>query len=156
MTSTLRQDLYRLRNRSGLSAVPAEEMTGKVVRIDIRPDDILVRSGCHSYLVNRDGRIWLNAQISDQEAEFVRAVTADSLTRRRRQRPRPKRTCPRCGSDRVARIVYGLVPNSPELQRGLDEGLISLGGCVVGHDSPDFECQACGKKWCWRRSGGLA
>jgi hypothetical protein len=38
--------------------------------------------------------------------------------------------CPRCGR-RVARLVYGRVRRSAELQRALDAGEVVLAGCVI-------------------------
>lgn len=53
--------------------------------------------------------------------------------------PRPER-CPRCGSDRIVRIVYGM----PTFEAGDAEerGEIILGGCMpMGRD---WGCAACG------------
>ena len=39
--------------------------------------------------------------------------------------------CPYCGSKNTARILYGLPAFSEELQRKIDSGKISIGGCCV-------------------------
>lgn len=53
--------------------------------------------------------------------------------------PRP---CPRCGASMVrVPIVYGF-PSHETLQ-AFDRGEIGLGGCVVGSESPVFECPVC-------------
>jgi hypothetical protein len=55
-------------------------------------------------------------------------------------------TCPRCGSQDVVQIVYGMP--GPELVEESAAGRVALGGCMVGPDSPDSLCQNC-------RHGGL-
>jgi hypothetical protein len=42
-------------------------------------------------------------------------------------------------------IVYGL-PGS-ELQRDSENGLVSLGGCVVTGNDPELECLGCEEKF---------
>ncbi len=51
--------------------------------------------------------------------------------------------CPSCGSARVARIQYGLVPPTEELLRGLDEEKVVLGGCHVWDGMPSWRCLEC-------------
>src|SRR5437867_5343122 len=57
--------------------------------------------------------------------------------------------CPACGSGRLARIVYGLVPPDAmgELRDALDRGKIVLGGCLMTGDNPAWRCRACGREW---------
>jgi hypothetical protein len=50
--------------------------------------------------------------------------------------------CPRCGSGRVAPIVWGLP--SPETVERSARGEVALGGCVIGEDDPEWECLGCG------------
>ena len=57
------------------------------------------------------------------------------------KRPPP---CPRCGH-RVARLVYGLVRPSEELQRALDAGEVVLAGCVI--ESYRWGCTGCGERY---------
>jgi hypothetical protein len=52
--------------------------------------------------------------------------------------------CPRCGSDAVAEILYGLPAFSPELEMELDAGRLVLGGCTVWDGRADLSCTACG------------
>ncbi|GAA4520676.1 hypothetical protein GCM10023191_097940 [Actinoallomurus oryzae] len=52
--------------------------------------------------------------------------------------------CPHCGH-RVARLVYGRVRRSAELQRALDAGEVVLAGCVVGVHR--WACTGCGARY---------
>lgn len=56
---------------------------------------------------------------------------------------RKPRKCPACGSKRIARILYGLPAFSDELQRDLEEGKITLGGCCIRDDDPVWQCADC-------------
>ena len=49
--------------------------------------------------------------------------------------------CPACGSTDAVRIEYGYP--SFEMGQAADRGEIVLGGCVVGPESPDYECRNC-------------
>ncbi len=55
--------------------------------------------------------------------------------------------CPRCGARDPVPIVYGY----PDLELGEAErrGEVILGGCLVGPESPEFECRACGVPLPW-------
>ena len=53
--------------------------------------------------------------------------------------------CPRCGSSDVTKIVYGLP--SPELVERSRRERTVLGGCVIGPDSPVWQCLACDAQW---------
>jgi hypothetical protein len=57
--------------------------------------------------------------------------------------------CPRCGSADVLRIVYGYP--TPEAFEAADRGDIALGGCVIGEESPAYECRACHASLPWVR-----
>ena len=49
--------------------------------------------------------------------------------------------CPRCGSNEAVRILYGYPTfEAAEAER---RGEVVLGGCLVGEESPDFECRSC-------------
>ena len=50
--------------------------------------------------------------------------------------------CPKCGSQSVARIAYGL----PARDHVYDEDVI-LGGCVVGDHCRDWACKDCAHTW---------
>ena len=54
--------------------------------------------------------------------------------------------CPSCGSERVARIVYGFVDFLP-LEGELALGGAVLGGCDVSETSHQWHCGSCGKEW---------
>lgn len=56
--------------------------------------------------------------------------------------------CPKCKSNSVARIEYGLIDIgeiSPELQEKLRKKEVVLGGCVVYPQK--YYCNDCGHKW---------
>jgi len=53
-------------------------------------------------------------------------------------------SCPACASPRIARILYGLPAFSKDLEDALSEGAVTLGGCVVTGDDPEWECLGCG------------
>ena len=51
--------------------------------------------------------------------------------------------CPKCGSNKIAPILYGLPQFSPVLRQKIRENKIVLGGCCVSNDSPSWKCVAC-------------
>jgi hypothetical protein len=53
---------------------------------------------------------------------------------------KPER-CPRCGSDRIVEIAYGLP--TAEAGEAAERGEFILGGCMVGPGSPEWGCAAC-------------
>ena len=53
--------------------------------------------------------------------------------------------CPRCHSDEVLPIAYGMP--SPELVEESTAGRVKLGGCVIWPESPEWHCVACGHEW---------
>ena len=55
--------------------------------------------------------------------------------------------CPTCGSTEAIRIAYGY-PDF-ELWQAEERGEIVLGGCVIGPESPDYECRRCGAGLPW-------
>ena len=58
--------------------------------------------------------------------------------------PAKPETCPECGSNRIADILYGLPHYGyPDLRRDLDEGRIVLGGCLVESGQPRWFCMSC-------------
>lgn len=59
---------------------------------------------------------------------------------------RKLKKCPVCGSNRLAKILYGRPFFTPKLQDALDSGKIILGGCCVSGDDPKWQCADCGVK----------
>jgi hypothetical protein len=59
----------------------------------------------------------------------------------------PARPCPRCGSTDAVEIAYGYP--SVEMAEAEERGAIVLGGCLVGPESPDYECRDCGAVLPW-------
>lgn len=57
--------------------------------------------------------------------------------------------CPACGSREVVEIIYGL-PDI-DLWEAQVRGEVALGGCIVGPESPDYECRGCGVPLPWVR-----
>jgi hypothetical protein len=53
--------------------------------------------------------------------------------------------CPRCQSDEVLAIAYGLP--SPEMVEESAAGRVDLGGCMITPESPDSHCVRCGHEW---------
>lgn len=56
-------------------------------------------------------------------------------------------TCPACGCNQVASILYGLPDDSDELREDLRMKRVTLGGCVVSDDDPLWHCNVCGVEW---------
>ena len=54
-------------------------------------------------------------------------------------------SCPACGSPRLARILYGLPDFCKDLDDALAEGTVTLGGCLVTGDDPQWKCLGCGQ-----------
>lgn len=64
----------------------------------------------------------------------------------RMERQRKPRKCPSCGHSPIAEILYGY-PGFPLYDNEeLDSGRITLGGCIVTGDDPEWECTQCGQK----------
>ena len=55
--------------------------------------------------------------------------------------------CPQCSSTDAVRIAYGFP--GIELAEAARQGEVVLGGCVIGPESPAFECRACGSPLPW-------
>jgi rubredoxin len=55
-------------------------------------------------------------------------------------------SCPACGSNRIARIVYGLPSSSPRLMERVEKGEIVFGGCCITRDDPSWNCPDCNAK----------
>ena len=51
--------------------------------------------------------------------------------------------CPKCGSDKIAKILYGMPAFSESLRKDLDENKIVLGGCCISNDDPTWQCTSC-------------
>jgi len=55
--------------------------------------------------------------------------------------------CPKCGSAKVANILYGMPIFNEKLERGLESGEVTLGGCCITDDDPLWLCTACDHRW---------
>jgi ribosomal protein S27AE len=69
----------------------------------------------------------------------------------RRRRRRAPAACSRCGSFDLRVLLLGMP--APWAPQALDEGLIQLGGCMVGYPGGDPEW-ACGRCGYWMRKDG--
>ena len=59
----------------------------------------------------------------------------------------PLPPCPRCGASAALRILYGYP--TPEAFEAAERGELAIGGCMIGEESPDYECGACGAPLPW-------
>ena len=55
--------------------------------------------------------------------------------------------CNKCGSEHVARILYGFPKFGTQLESDIAEKKIVLGGCVVSENDPKWHCFSCGEKF---------
>lgn len=55
-----------------------------------------------------------------------------------------KHVCPYCGSDNIAKYIYGLTIYDEELKQQ-EEGKIIFAGCLIKDDNPKYHCNDCGK-----------
>ncbi len=60
---------------------------------------------------------------------------------------KPKMKCSKCDSTKIARILYGLSDFNEKLEKQIDHGAITLGGCCVTGNNPKYECLSCGMKF---------
>jgi hypothetical protein len=51
--------------------------------------------------------------------------------------------CPKCGSDIIADILYGLPAFSDSLEEEIKDNKIVLGGCCISNESPTWKCIDC-------------
>jgi len=51
--------------------------------------------------------------------------------------------CPKCGSDKIATILYGMPAFSDSLRKDLNDNKIILGGCCITNDDPTWKCTSC-------------
>ena len=56
-----------------------------------------------------------------------------------------RRICPRCGSRKVAQILWGLPYFSEGLQKKLENETIHLGDCCITGEDPKYYCNICKK-----------
>jgi hypothetical protein len=66
---------------------------------------------------------------------------------------KPKAQCSSCGSEKIARILYGMPMYNEKLKKQLDRGTVMLGGCCVTGNDPKYECMNCGMLFYKRPTG---
>lgn len=52
-----------------------------------------------------------------------------------------KGECPKCKSENIVKIIYGYP--SPSTMKKAERGKISLGGCCIGENDPNWHCKDC-------------
>ena len=55
--------------------------------------------------------------------------------------------CPKCGSQKIAPILYGMPAFDDEIEQKLNDQKLYLGGCCVSDADPLFHCFDCGKNF---------
>ena len=55
------------------------------------------------------------------------------------------RKCPKCGSRRLAPILYGMPAHSEEMEQQLKDEKLYLGGCCISGMQPTYHCFECKK-----------
>ena len=55
--------------------------------------------------------------------------------------------CPECGSDNVAKILWGMPAMNDEFEEDLAAGRVVLGGCCISSGMPEYRCNACGAEF---------
>jgi len=53
--------------------------------------------------------------------------------------------CPKCGSEKIAPILYGMPAFDEEMERELNDQKLYLGGCCITGSDPEYHCFGCGK-----------
>ena len=53
--------------------------------------------------------------------------------------------CPKCGSKRVAPILYGMPAFNEEMEQKLKKEKLYIGGCCISDINPEYHCFGCGK-----------
>ena len=59
-----------------------------------------------------------------------------------------RRKCPKCNSDKIAKILYGLM--TPEMLEKYEKRYkvdAVMGGCIVMPDNPKWHCKDCEHEW---------
>lgn len=57
----------------------------------------------------------------------------------------PRRICPRCGSKKTSKILYGIPAMDDRLQEQLDKGEVVLGECCITGCDHVYHCNKCKK-----------
>jgi hypothetical protein len=90
--------------------------------------------------------------------ELNKLLTNDEITdfetwRKTAKSNKPRSRCSKCGSTKIASILYGLVILDEKLEKQFDRGVITLGGCCITDHDPKYECMTCGMKFYKRPTG---
>lgn len=90
--------------------------------------------------------------------ELKKLLTDDEIAnfelwRKTAKSNKPKSKCSKCDSTKIATILYGLVIFDEKLEKQLERGTMTLGGCCVTDHDPKYECMACGMQFYKRPTG---
>lgn len=55
--------------------------------------------------------------------------------------------CPRCGSKKTARILYGLPDYDEKLKKDEETGKVIIAGCCKPEIAPSYHCYSCKKEF---------
>jgi len=56
-------------------------------------------------------------------------------------------SCPSCGSNDIGLILYGFPSMTKQLEKALKNKEVTLGGCLVYDEAPQWVCNACSHKF---------
>jgi hypothetical protein len=56
-------------------------------------------------------------------------------------------SCPRCGSGDLCAIIYGLLDTTEKLKKAVADRKVTLGGCLVYDEAPQWVCNVCSHKF---------
>ena len=62
-------------------------------------------------------------------------------------------SCPKCNSNKVAKLFYGMPAMDQQLRKDIEDKKIVLRGCFVSDDNPEFLCNECKYEWKKEKSG---
>ena len=55
--------------------------------------------------------------------------------------------CPQCNSGNTCPIIYGYPADVEKFLDGEAKGEFKAGGCVIGENSPKWNCKDCNNQW---------
>lgn len=77
-------------------------------------------------------------------ADLVVSSGKPTCERKNMTSKKTKPVCPHCGSDNVAKYLWGYPAFDEKLEQDLKEGRIVLGGCCLHGKDPEYHCNQCG------------
>lgn len=77
----------------------------------------------------------LNYPKGDEEKSLVLPEKTEGLS------------CPSCSSEDIAMVLYGLTAMNEHLEKAIENGEVTLGGCVVHDEALLWVCNECNRKF---------